>query len=174
MNLTYQVGETLFLDRGVFLEVDVPVTLTPTTAFSTVPIDTTYLADAGSFKEIAFRQYGILSCVDQLTVNFNSATVAAVNNLQRSFEMTSEYYNGALVDKFFLHHNLTASFHTNITTVKVHVLSEPWMKTVKLFQWQFLQFLRKMSLPAGIPTSTTVVVPHFDLFLLLLPVYPSW
>jgi hypothetical protein len=34
MNLTYQVGETLFLDRGVFLEVDVPVTLTPTTAFS--------------------------------------------------------------------------------------------------------------------------------------------
>ena len=101
MNLTYQVGETLFLDRGVFLEVDVPVTLTPTTAFGTVPTSSTYLAAANHFKEVAFRQYGILSCVDQLTVAFNNATVSSISNLQRSFEMTSEYYNGALVEKFF-------------------------------------------------------------------------
>ena len=101
ITLNYQIGERVFLDRGVFVEVDVPVKLTPTAAFGAPPDYDNYLTLAQKFKDIAFRQYGILSCVDQLNVQFNNQPVTSLTNVQRCFESTSEYYNGALIDRFF-------------------------------------------------------------------------
>ena len=99
--LTYQLGERLFLDRGVFLEVDVPLVLTPTTPFATAPVAADYHILAGGFRDIAFRQYGILSCLDQLSVQFNNNPVTTLTNIQRCMEMTPEYGNGLMINKHF-------------------------------------------------------------------------
>jgi hypothetical protein len=100
--LTFQGSEQLFLDRGVFVEVDVPVVLTRKTALTgNDPKATDYLSKSNYFKDIAFRQYGILSCVDQINIQFNQNAVTNISNVFRCFEMTSEYYSSLMVNKFF-------------------------------------------------------------------------
>jgi hypothetical protein len=101
--LTYQLGERLFLDRGVFLEVDVPVVLTKqgATVFPTIPSAADYHTLSNGFRDIAFRQFGILSCLDQLSVQFNNNPVTTLTNIQRYLEMTPEYGNGVQINKHF-------------------------------------------------------------------------
>jgi hypothetical protein len=95
VTLDYQVGERLFLDRGVFLEVDVPVVLTDTTPRATAPTrKITYLKRV--FQGYRLPPAWSLSCLDQLNVQFNSGVVTALSNVYKAFEMTSEYYNGLL------------------------------------------------------------------------------
>jgi hypothetical protein len=52
------------------------------------------MTQCGQFKDVAFRRHGILSCLDQLTVQFNQGQVTTMTNIHRAFEMTPEYYNG--------------------------------------------------------------------------------
>jgi hypothetical protein len=59
------------------------------------------MTQCGQFKDVAFRRHGILSCLDQLTVQFNQGQVTTMTNIHRAFEMTPEYYNGVAVDKHF-------------------------------------------------------------------------
>lgn len=91
-----KIGSQLFMDRGVILRMDVPVTLTKATA--TLLSANNYLMWAQNFEHLALRRHGLVNALSHIELSLNGSVVSSVNNISEVFHMVSQYYSDQQID----------------------------------------------------------------------------
>jgi hypothetical protein len=89
LSFDFAVGSKLFLDRGVHVEMRIPINLTRKAI--TTPA-TTVLEWANNFDNICWRQYGLIQGVQSIDLKFDSSSISTITDVSQNFEAISEYH----------------------------------------------------------------------------------
>lgn len=100
-NFFTKIGKSLFLDRGIYLNSEIPIKISLVDASVALATKDNYPTALNNFQNICLSQYGLLQAIENIEVKFNDQTIAMQSNLATCFNNVSEYINEGSMSETF-------------------------------------------------------------------------